>query len=135
MKLVILISSMILSLSTTLANSIFNESDVVASNRATIAFNLEANGNNLLPHNPNSLPVAIEDITVIEIEEDITFDFDTKKYLPENFNPLKGKYDLDWSKIELIEIEEEVNLGFDVKQYLPVNFNAQQALTYNRCNK
>ena len=66
----------------------------------------------------------ITTIEVIEIEEEVVLDFDTKKYLPEGFNALKGKDDLDFSTIEIIEIEEEVVLDFDTKQYLPEGFNA-----------
>ena len=44
--------------------------------------------------------------------------------MPENFNSLKGKHDLDWNSIEVVELEEEVELGFDTKNYLPKNFNA-----------
>ena len=40
-----------------------------------------------------------------------------------NFNPLKGKFDLDWNKIKLVELEEEVNLDFETKNYLPEHFN------------
>lgn len=61
---------------------------------------------------------------VYEIEEDVYLDFDTKQYLPEGFNPLKGKNDIDWSTIELVEIEETIDLGFDTAEYLPENFNA-----------
>ena len=60
---------------------------------------------------------------VYEIEEEVYIDFDTKKYLPEGFNPLEGKNDIDWSTIELVELEEEVELGFDTKKYLPKNFD------------
>jgi len=66
----------------------------------------------------------ISDIEVIEIEEDVVIGFDTSNHLPENFNPLKGKHDLDWNTIELIEIEEDVELGFDTSNHLPENFNA-----------
>ena len=57
----------------------------------------------------------ITTIEVIEIEEEVVLDFDTKKYLPEGFNALKGKDDLDWSKIELVEIEEDLELNFHSK--------------------
>jgi len=62
-------------------------------------------------------------IELEEIEEDVEIGFDTKAYLPENFNPLKGKYDLHWDKIELIQLDEEVQLNFNTKTYLPENFN------------
>jgi hypothetical protein len=66
----------------------------------------------------------INDVKVIELEEEVEIGFDTTKYLPENFNALKGKDDLDWNTIELIEIEEEVEIGFDTSKYLPKDFNA-----------
>ena len=68
--------------------------------------------------------IEINDIDVIELEEEVELDFDTATYLPENFNALEGKNDLDWDTIELIEIEEEVELGFDTTKYLPKGFNA-----------
>ena len=68
--------------------------------------------------------LEINDIEVVELEEEVELDFDTSNYLPENFNPLKGSHDLDWSTIELIEIDEEVELDFDTSNYLPENFNA-----------
>jgi hypothetical protein len=72
----------------------------------------------------NSEQIDISDIEVIEIEEEVTLGFDTSNNLPENFNPLKGKHDLDWDAIELTEMEEEVELGFDTSKYLPKDFNA-----------
>ncbi len=72
----------------------------------------------------NTEALEIDDVEIIEIEETVELTFDTSIYLPENFNPLKGMHDLDWSTIELIEIEEEVELGFDTSKYLPKNFNA-----------
>jgi len=74
--------------------------------------------------NSNTENLEINDIVIIEIEEDVELGFDTSMYLPENFNALKGKHDLDWNSIELIEIEEDVELGFDPSMYLPKNFNA-----------
>jgi len=61
---------------------------------------------------------------VYEIEEEVYIDFDTKKYLPEGFNPLEGKNDIDWSTIELIEVEETIEMDFDTTKHLPKNFNA-----------
>jgi hypothetical protein len=66
----------------------------------------------------------ISTIELVEIEEDVELNFDTKQYLPKGFNALKGKDDLDWNTIELVEIEEDVELNFDTKQYLPKGFNA-----------
>ena len=65
----------------------------------------------------------IDQLEIIEIEEEIDLGFDTSQYLPEGFNPLEGKDDIDWSTIELIEIEEEIDLGFDTAAYLPEGFN------------
>jgi len=62
-------------------------------------------------------------IELIEVEEEVELGFDTKDYLPKDFNPLKGKNDLNWNKIELITVDEEVELGFDTKNYLPKDFN------------
>jgi len=67
-------------------------------------------------------------IEVFEIEEDVNLEFNSKDYLPEGFNPLKGFHDLNWSTIELFEIEEEADLGFDTKDYLPENFNPLKGL-------
>ena len=71
-----------------------------------------------------SIIVDVNDVEVIEIEEEVVINFDTKTYLPQDFNALKGMYNLDWSLIEVIEHEEEVELGFDTSKYLPKNFNA-----------
>jgi len=73
-------------------------------------------------------PVNIDDLYVYEIEEEVSINFDTKQYLPEGFNPLKGLGDLDWTSIELIELEEEVTIDFDTQKYLPENFNALEGL-------
>ncbi len=66
----------------------------------------------------------INSIEVIELEEDVELDFNPKDYLPENFNALKGKYDLDWNTIELVELDEEVEFNFNPEDYLPKGFNA-----------
>lgn len=73
----------------------------------------------------NDCPTDIDwdSIELVELEEEVEIGFNTKDYLPEGFNPLKGLHDLDWSKIELLELEEEVVLGFDTKTYLPKNFD------------
>ena len=80
-----------------------------------------------LMHNSGILDIEALDINaieVIELEEDIVLGFDTSNYLPEGFNALQGKNDLDWTAIALIELEEDVTLGFDTSNYLPVGFNA-----------
>lgn len=73
-------------------------------------------------------PIKVEDVCVYELDEEINIDFDTKLYLPEGFNPLKGLGNLDWNKIELIELEEEGTIDFDTKQYLPKDFNPLKGL-------
>ncbi|NNK82249.1 MAG: hypothetical protein HKO92_03915 [Flavobacteriaceae bacterium] len=55
--------------------------------------------------------LKVEDIKVIEIEEEVEINFDTKKYLPERFNAYKGMYDIDWSTVEIVEIEEDIDLN------------------------
>ncbi|WP_303319102.1 hypothetical protein Q4Q34_03470 [Flavivirga abyssicola] len=65
----------------------------------------------------------VSSIEVYEIDEEIEIGFDTKAYLPENFNPLKGLHDIDWSVVEIYKVEEEVELGFDTEGFLPRNFN------------
>lgn len=67
---------------------------------------------------------TVEAIEVQELEEEVNLGFNPVNYLPEGFNPLKGKNDINWNKIELIELEEEINLGFNTKDYLPKDFNA-----------
>ena len=81
---------------------------------------------------PNS-PIAIEDIIIFEVEEEADICFDTSKYLPENFNPLKGKHDLDWSTIELVEEpQEELTFDFDTSAYLPEGFDPNKGMCYTR---
>jgi hypothetical protein len=77
----------------------------------------------LFAHNNVSNEIDWNKLEILDLEEEVTLDFDTNDYLPENFNPLKGKFDLDWNKIELVELEEEVTLDFDTNDYLPENFN------------
>ena len=67
---------------------------------------------------------TVEAIEVQELEEEVDLGFNPENYLPEGFNALKGKNDINWNKVELIELEEEINLGFNTKDYLPKDFNA-----------
>ncbi|GAA4269381.1 hypothetical protein [Hyunsoonleella aestuarii] len=69
-----------------------------------------------------------DDFDLVEVEEEVMIPFNTLSYLPKGFNPLKGKDDLDWSKIELIDVMEEVDLLIDTKAYLPKNFNPLKGL-------
>lgn len=124
MKLVTLVSSFILVASMTAAGNTLEEPDDITSENFTTESAEElAHIESLIFHNPDAKPIAIDAIEVIELQEEVSFNFDTKDYLPENFNPLQGKHDLDWSKIELIELEEEVSFDFDVQDYLPKHFN------------
>jgi len=74
--------------------------------------------------------VNVEDIEVIELDESVEINFNTTEHLPENFNALEGKNDIDWSKVELVELEEEVELGFNTKDYLPNNFNPYRGMGF-----
>ena len=53
-------------------------------------------------------------IELVEIEEDVEFDFNTKDYLPKNFNALKGMHDLDSHKFQLVLIEIKKELGYNL---------------------
>lgn len=137
MKLVTLVSSFILAASMTVSGNTIEEPDEYAS-LILETENAEeiASLKTLLFHNPDAKPLAINAIEVIELEEEVTLNFDTKDYLPENFNPLKGKHDIDWSKIELVELEEDVFFNFNVKEYLPKDFNPYACTkTKTVCNK
>ncbi|WP_223033717.1 hypothetical protein [Hanstruepera marina] len=137
MKLVTLVSSLILAASMTVSDNVIEEpDDSTSGNLLTVTAEEEAHLESLLFHNPDVKPIAIDAIKVIELEEELTFDFNTQDYLPENFNPLKGKHDLDWSKIELIELEEELTFNFNVKDYLPKHFNPHACIkTKMVCSK
>ena len=89
-----------------LQNEIFDLEQVVFEDYTTITQNLK-----------------VEDIKVVELEEEVEVNFDTKSYLPERFNAYKGMYDIDWTTVELVEIEEEVDLSKD--ESLPeININS-----------
>lgn len=74
--------------------------------------------------NYNDITVNVSDIEVIEVEEDVEINFDTKKHLPKRFNANKGMHDINWDEVELIEIDEEVEIDFDTEDYLPRGFTA-----------
>lgn len=76
----------------------------------------------------DALVTDLTTLEVIEIEEDVELNFDTKKYLPIGFNPLEGKNDINWNDIELVELEEEVNLGFDPHLFLPNGFDPYEGM-------
>ena len=68
--------------------------------------------------------IAVNDVTVVELEEEVEINFDTKKHLPKRFNAKKGMHDINWDNVELIELEEEVEIGFNTEDYLPKGFIA-----------
>ena len=63
--------------------------------------------------------VNVTDINVVELEEEVEINFDTKNYLPERFNANNGIHDIDWNTVELVELEEEVELGSNNQNSLP----------------
>jgi hypothetical protein len=72
--------------------------------------------------------ISISSIDVYEVEEELSFDYDTSEYLPIDFDAKEGM-NLDWSLIELIEVEEDVDFDFDVKAYLPCGFSPYYGMT------
>ena len=82
--------------------------------------------------NYNDESLNVNDIHVVELEEEVEIDFDVTAHLPEKFNALEGKNDIDWSSVELIELEEDIELGFNTKSHLPENFNPYKGMF---CNK
>ena len=63
--------------------------------------------------------VNVSDINVVELEEEVEINFETKNYLPERFNVNKGMNDIKWNSVELVELEEEVELGSNNQNSLP----------------
>lgn len=66
----------------------------------------------------------LDEILFIEEDELLELGFDTKEYLPENFDP--NKIYVNLNEITYFE-EEEFELGFDTAQYLPSDFDAYAA--------
>jgi len=129
-RLSLLFSTLItLTINAETANSSdFNNSSLEFITLEINQFELEANVFSDL----DDMTLNVEDVEVIELEEEVEITFDTAEYLPENFNALAGKNDIDWSKVELIEIEEEVELGFNTKDYLPRNFNPYRGMDFTK---
>ena len=63
--------------------------------------------------------VNVDDINILELEEEVEINFDTKNYLPERFNAHIGMHDINWNTLELVEIEEEIELPIPNKNSLP----------------
>ena len=53
-------------------------------------------------------------------EQDEAFEFETKDYLPFDFNPYSGLFTLEY---EMTIEEEDVPFEFDTKKYLPFGFS------------
>ena len=117
MKLVITLSSLLLLTITSSLNSTEKEPNIFEEKYEEAT------------HKEPKAPIAIRDIVIYEVEEDADICFDTEKYLPENFNALKGKHDIDWSKIDLVdEPEDALVFDFDTAAYLPEGFDANQPM-------
>ncbi|GMN11228.1 hypothetical protein MTsPCn9_20670 [Croceitalea sp. MTPC9] len=72
-----------------------------------------------------STPSNIEEFDVssikfIEEEQQIDLGFDTKEYLPEDFDPYQEEVSVNG--INFME-EENIDLGFDTSEFLPEDFN------------
>ncbi len=106
MKHLAILSGLLLVASTTVANGLTNHPHGGPKN-----------------HSGKHVIMKADDIHVIELEESLTFNFDVNNYLPENFNPLKGKNDINWNSISIIGVPEDVNFNFDTNSYLPKDFN------------
>ena len=53
---------------------------------------------------------------IVEIQEDVEINFDTKLYLPRGFDTLNGKDNFGWQKIALVLIEIEEELGYKLNK-------------------
>ena len=126
MKLLTIISSLLLLINTATPNSTEKEPNIFEEKYEEAT------------HKEPTAPIAINDIVIYEVEEEADICFDTANYLPENFNALKGKNNIDWSKIDLVnEPEEELIFDFNTKDYLPEGFDANEpvATTKSTCTR
>lgn len=64
--------------------------------------------------------VDVNSINFIKETQQIELDFDTNKYLPQNFNPYQEVIPVN--EINFME-EENIDLGFDTSKFLPEDFN------------
>lgn len=62
--------------------------------------------------NDNNEIISINYLDLYEVEEEIELDFDTRKFIPSNFDPYKGMNKLNWDSIPLYEVEEEIELDY-----------------------
>ena len=73
---------------------------------------------------PDEAPenLELDQIAYLEADDTIELGFDTREYLPENFDPAAFYFDLE--TVAYIEEIEEADLGLNTMDYLPANFNA-----------
>lgn len=73
---------------------------------------------------PDEAPenLELDQIAYLEADDTIELGFDTKEFLPENFDPAAFYFDLE--TVAYIEEFEDAELGLNTKNYLPENFNA-----------
>jgi len=72
----------------------------------------------------------LEDISFIEVDEEIDLGFDTAQYLPEGFDAYQGMGP-NLEEITFIEPEKQIDLGFDTAQYLPEDFNVYAGMEFD----
>jgi hypothetical protein len=66
--------------------------------------------------------LGLDAISYLEADDTIELGFDTKAYLPKNFDPTAFNFDL--TTVTYIEEYEGSDLGFSTKDYLPNDFDA-----------
>ena len=64
--------------------------------------------------------LVLSNIEFIE-EEDLELGFDTKDYLPDNFDPHRFYFNME--SVVFLEEEQELDLGFETSAYLPNEFD------------
>jgi len=67
--------------------------------------------------------LELDAISYLEADEIIELGFDTKVYLPENFDPTTFYFDV--ATVTYIEEYKGSDLGFNTKDYLPNDFDAE----------
>ena len=77
----------------------------------------------------NNAPELVlhEELSRLEVEEEIDLGFDPYLYLPEDFNPYEGMV-LPVKDIVVYDVEEDVELDFDTTVYLPAHFNPYKGM-------
>ncbi|MCB0458714.1 MAG: hypothetical protein R2821_09945 [Flavobacteriaceae bacterium] len=62
--------------------------------------------------------------SIVSVEEETPFEFNTADYLPLGFDPYKGMIEDESSLL----IEEPVKFDFDTKEYLPEGFDPYEGM-------